>query len=244
MKYLTITLVLAFTGMFLLWPGTEELEPEEFADALQHTEEKILIDLRSAREFSNGHIPGAINIDANWPTYKWRIAELDTGLRLFLYTGNGYLDEKPAVIIRSRRFRSVTLLKGGINNWIGQGYSVTPKELIAPPELAFADFSRMLDLEHLVIVYFYLPGNNKCRNMEHVLDELALAYRDTIRILRIDIDRYKYLATEMGIEDVPVLQFYQNGNLCETIEGIFTKDAIESRFRLQEYVNDTPALIY
>jgi thioredoxin 1 len=236
MKYLIITVLLVTTGMYVLWPGTKELEPQEFAEALEHTPNAVLIDVRSSRDFSKGHISGATNIDTGWPTYKWRVAELDTTLHVFLYCQDGGRSTGAAAYMRSKGFVSVTVLKGGLKRWLGEGYALTPEELIAPLELTFGDFSRMLDLEHLVIVDFYLPGDRNCRKIEPVLDEISSDYHGKIKILRIDIDRYKHLATEMGIESVPTLQFYENGNLCATIEGVNGRDRIEGEFRLREYV--------
>jgi rhodanese-related sulfurtransferase len=241
MKYVTITLFFAaVTGMYFLWPEPTELEPQEFAGALEKTPNNLLIDLRPSRDFSKGHISGATNVDSGWPTYKWRIAELDTSLQIFLYCQNGERSAKTAAYMRSQGFGFITVLKGGLKSWLSKEYTLTPEELVPPSELTFEHFSRMLDLEHLVVVDFYLPGDKHCREMAASLDELAIDYGGKIKMLRIDIDLYKHLATEMGIESVPTLQFYENGNLIKSIEGVHDKDRIEDAFRLKEYC--TPAV--
>ncbi|ASS50409.1 MAG: hypothetical protein A3D31_12645 [Candidatus Fluviicola riflensis] len=236
MKYASITfLVVIGAGTFFLWPETMELEPQEFSEALQSQKNEILIDLRSEKEFSEGHIPGATNFDWKSPTWKWRIDELDSTCPVFIYCQKGERSARAVAYLSTKGFQSVTLLKDGLVRWSNEKYPLTPQELWPPEELTLKEFSWMLDLEHLVIVDFYLPGDKNCRAIETTLDELAITYSGSIKILRINIDRYKHLATEMGIESVPILHFYENGNLAGQIEGVNGKDRIESEFDLKEY---------
>jgi rhodanese-related sulfurtransferase len=235
MKTVIVILILAATGIYFLLPEKNELTPKEFSEALQSKGNKILIDLRSDYDFSKGHIPGASNIDPNWGTYEWRIAELDTDQDVFIYCQNGEQSKKSAAYLKTQGFNSVTMLKGGLKQWTKEEYILTPEELIPPPELTFKDFNRLLELEHLVIVEFYLPGDRNCRDMGAILDELALSYEGAVKILRINIDNYKYLAIEMEIEFTPTLQFYENGNLCGTLEGVIEIDHIKNTFHLKEY---------
>jgi rhodanese-related sulfurtransferase len=235
MKTTLFILILAATSIYLLLSKNDILDPQEFAEALKHRENTILIDLRSGDDFSNGHIFGATHIDYGKSTYKWRIAELDTKQDLFIYCKDGKRTKEAAVYLESQGFNSVTVLKGGVKAWLDEGFTLTPEELIPDPKLTFESFSRMLDLEHLVIVDFYLPGDLNSRAIEPVLDELAITYDKKIKILRIDMDHYTYLAAEMEIEYPPTLQLYENGNLCIALEGVLNKKDIEDAFRLKEY---------
>lgn len=230
-------LVASAFGTWLLWPGAEELDARAFADKLATTENALLIDVRTSEEFAAGHIPGALNISYNSPAFRWRIDELDTSSPVFLYCAAGSRSLKAGEYATSKNFASVVLLSGGFTAWQKEKLQQTPPELVPPAELTEATYSRFLDLEHLVIVYFYLPWDKNCRKTGAVLDELAIAYKGKIHVLRIDIDTYKYLATEMGMEAVPVFRFYENGNLTGTLEGPATAAAIEERFKLQEYVD-------
>lgn len=100
--------------------------------------------------------------------------------------------------------------------------------------MKFTDFCDLLAPERQVIVAFYLPEDTSCQTVLAALDELALVYKGKIKILRIDIDTYKYLVTEMGIDLVPTLQFYENGNLNGTIRGVHRKEYIDEDFQLKE----------
>ncbi len=234
-RTLLFILLLAATSVYLLLSKKDILAPEDFAEALKRGENTILIDLRSVNEFSNGHIFGATHIDFGLSTYEWRFAELDTEQNLFIYCKDGKRSKEAAIYLESQGFNSVTVLKGGLKAWLNEGYTLTPEELIPPRELTFVGFNRILDMEHLVIVDFYLPGDQNCRTIEPVLDELAITYSGKIKILRIDMDHYTYLAAKMEIEYTPTLQLYEYGNLCEVLKGITNKKRIEDAFRLKEY---------
>lgn len=234
MKTIVALLILAGTGIYLLLPQNNELGPKEFADALKSDKDNVLLDLRSAADFAGGHLFGANNIDCSLSNFEWRIGALDTKKRIFIYCQDGYQNKEVLTYLKSQGYHSVTALAGGLNKWLNAGYAVTPEELIPPAELTFDSFSKMLDLEHLVIVQFYLPGDSNCQTVSASLDELALVYNQKIKILRIDIDTYKYLATEMGIDLVPTLHFYENGNLNGTIEGVHRKEYIDEDFQLKE----------
>lgn len=237
---IALALILIGAGVYFLRPQPHELEPQDFSDALESDAEKILIDLRPSAEFLKGHIPGATNIDSGWPTYKWRIAELEPSVNVYLCCGDGKRSAKTAAYMQSLGFDTVAILKGGLKQWDDEGFGLTPQELVPPGELTLAQFSRMMDLEHLVIVDFYRPGDKKCRQIEPALDELTIAYRNKIKLLRIDIDTYKQLVAELGIEAVPTLHFYENGNLTGWTEGANGKDRLEGELGLREYLAATP----
>lgn len=239
MKNAAILLMLTTTlGFWWLWPVTEELGPQEFAEKLTASRDNlVLVDLRTEAEYAESHIPGALNIAYGSPTFKWRINELDSSSALFLYCNNGVRSMKAIDYINTQGFSSVTLLKGGFSAWRKEKLAQTPAELVPPAELTEESFNRLLDLEHLVIVYFYVPWNTNCRAMGPVLDELSIACKGNVHLMRINTDSYKHLATELGIEEGPVLFFFENGNLLETIEGNLTLNKISERFKLREYVD-------
>lgn len=228
MKYLLLlTLGVSSLTGYLLWQTPDQLEPKAFQKALLKNTDALLLDVRTSLEFSSGHLPGAMNVDWLSPAFRWRIAELDTSRAVFLYCKAGGRSSAAAVFLREQGFGRVTELYGGIEQWHAEDLPETPGELIPPAELTFKEFSRMLDLEHHVFVDFYIPWDTNCRKMEPIVDELQIRYYGKVKFMRINIDTYKYLATEMGIENAPVFHFYENGNLTFEWEGVTKRTVIE-----------------
>lgn len=236
----TFIVALMLTGIatiYLLSAPKNELGPEEFSEALKSDRNILLIDLRSVTDFSKGHIPGAINIDSASSAYNWQVSGLETAQKVFIYGQNEERNKQAAAYFESQGFHSVTLLKGGFDAWLNAGYVVTPAELISAAELTLNEFCDILEQEHLVIVCFYLPGNQSCKKIGTALDELAIDYYGKIKIFRIDLETHKHLADQMGIQFSPTLQFYENGTLCETLKGVDEKNIIDHAFHLREYVS-------
>lgn len=212
------------------------LEPKEFKAALKKSPEALLIDLRSAKDFTAGHLQGAMNMDCDLLSYKWRVAELDTTLPVFLYCKDGQQSEKAAIFFHSSGFVSITEMEGGFQMWESEQLPSTPAEVVLPDdELTWMEFSRYLDLEHDVIVDYYIPWNTNCQKMEPLIDELAIKYDKKVKIIRINTDTYKRLAVEQGITVLPTYQFYENGNLTLTLEGITERAVIEKQLKENEY---------
>lgn len=228
-------------SLILFWPTSNEVQPKTFAEKIKAAPTAVVIDMRTADEFSSGHIPGAMHIDWLWPSRERRIAELDTAASVFLYSRYGEYNSKAESYLLSKGFTSVTTLQGGIVKWRTEKFPLTPVEITPPRELelTFNDFSRLLDLEHAVIVDFYIPWDTNCRKTEPIIDAIALEHRKTVKILRINIDKYKHLATEMGIENIPLLQFYENGNLTGEFEGVASRRMIEQQLFLDDYIPTT-----
>lgn len=233
---IAVLIVAAIATIYLMSTQKDELSPQEFAEALKSSENRVLIDTRSGKDFSKGHIPGAVNLDPDVLIHEWQLAGLNAGKNVFIYCQNGEQSKRTVVHLEARRFNSVTRLKGGMNDWLKTGYPVTPEELVPPLKLTFREFSKLLDLENLVIVYFYASGDPNLAAMGSALDELAIDYQGKIKIFRINTDDYTCLAAQMGITFIPTLQFYENGNLCETLKDVDEKELIEKAFHLKTYV--------
>ncbi len=76
-----------------------------------------LIDIRTSKEFFNGHIKNAKNIDVYNPNFKNEINKLDKTKELYIYCRSGNRTGKITKRLEAMGFIKVYDLKGGINNW-------------------------------------------------------------------------------------------------------------------------------
>tara|TARA_B100002019_G_scaffold192062_1_gene166096 strand:- start:335 stop:724 length:390 start_codon:yes stop_codon:yes gene_type:complete len=84
-----------------------------------------LVDVRTLEEFESGHISTAINIDFFSTNFIDKIKEFDTSLNLILYCRTDNRSSKSAKILADNDFNNVYVIKGGIEEWIGQGNPVS-----------------------------------------------------------------------------------------------------------------------
>jgi rhodanese-related sulfurtransferase len=100
------------------------LEPEAFKNELLKTN-IILIDVRTPDEFSEGHLPGAVNIDFYDDNFSGLIKEKASGKTVYLYCALGNRSAKAVKSLEKKNVKSVHL-KGGIEAWKNAGFEITP----------------------------------------------------------------------------------------------------------------------
>lgn len=76
-----------------------------------------LVDVRTAEEYNEGHIPGSINIDV-LKGHEELAATLDPERPVALYCRSGRRSENAGWVLEKAFFRNVIDLKGGYNEWV------------------------------------------------------------------------------------------------------------------------------
>lgn len=98
-------------------PSFRSVDAEQFAREIER-EEVQLVDVRTAEEFAEGHIPGAVNMDVNGVAFEAQIATLDTERPIALYCRSGRRSKVAAEKVAKAGFEVVEL-DGGILSWTG-----------------------------------------------------------------------------------------------------------------------------
>jgi len=93
------------------------LSVAEFAKKLKETPQAQLVDVRTPEEFTQDHLPGAINIDWRNQSFGKQISSLDKSKPVFLYCRSGRRSATAAEKMRKEGFLEVYDLKGGIIEW-------------------------------------------------------------------------------------------------------------------------------
>ena len=99
------------------------LEPTSFK---QKTElaGTVVVDVRSPAEFSDGHLPGALNVDIDNPDFRKMIEKLDTSKTYLLYCHSGGRSHQAAGKMKQAGFKKIFEMKGGFPDWQEAGYPV------------------------------------------------------------------------------------------------------------------------
>ena len=89
---------------------------------VKHLQKKIsrniqLVDVRTAKEFKEGHIGNAINIDFNSPDFEVNIQKLNKSKRVYLYCRTGNRSAKASQKMSILGFRKLYVLPTGIEGW-------------------------------------------------------------------------------------------------------------------------------
>lgn len=90
------------------------------ATQLINNQDAIVVDIRQLKEFSNGHITGAINMP--YTTFKDRMSELSSykNQPIILVCALGQHAGAVGKMLRGDGFQDIRRLQGGISGWQGE----------------------------------------------------------------------------------------------------------------------------
>ena len=102
------------------------LDPAAFKAKTQETE-VIVLDVRTAQEFNEGHIENAININVESDTFLSQIESLDKSKSYAVYCRSGRRSADAITKMANQNFTSLTNLNGGIIDWTNAGFALVTK---------------------------------------------------------------------------------------------------------------------
>lgn len=102
------------------------VEPEEMIEVLT-SKDVHLVDVRTAREFNQGFIENAINIDFSLPNFQAELEKLDSTKPIVVYCRSGRRSGISTNNLVKAGFTEIYDLKNGIINWQKKGYKLIKK---------------------------------------------------------------------------------------------------------------------
>lgn len=211
--------------------GKSSLSAKEFAQKIEDNKEEIVLDVRTPGEFSSGHLSGAVNIDWNASDFGAKAAQLDKSKPLFVYCLSGGRSASAAAALREMGFSTVYEMQGGLMQWRAAQLAEEGGNVNGAAGMSEQEYQTLLNSKALVLVDFYAEWCGPCKKMKPYLDELAGEYKDSLTLLRIDIEANPELTKSMGLEAVPVLKVYRNGKETWTHTGYVEKDEVAAQLK-------------
>ena len=228
MKLFPVIIFSLLIGACSIGQGNETnktlLSPAEFQEATQN-EGIQLIDVRTASEYQQGFIEGALNMDWNGPDFGAATADLDKERTVMVYCLGGGRSAQAATWLREHGFKKVLELDGGMMNWRSVGLPEV-NETASTLGMDMQEYSQLILSNKLVLVDFYAEWCAPCKKMKPDLEALSTELGERIRIARIDVDQNKSLASELKVDALPVLNLYANGKLVWTHKGYLDKEGM------------------
>ena len=89
------------------------------------------------------------------------------------------------------------------------------------------DFQKeVLDYKGLVLVDFWAPWCGPCRMMSPTVEEIGEEKKDTVKVLKMNVDEESATAEKYQIMGIPTLMLFKDGEIIETMVGLQTKESI------------------
>ena len=92
------------------------LSPIEYKAQIQNKNVQ-LVDVRTAKEFNEGHIKGSKNIDFYSAAFNNEFSKLDKEKPVYIYCRSGARSGQSAKKLTTMGFKEIYDLKGGYLNW-------------------------------------------------------------------------------------------------------------------------------
>ena len=80
-----------------------------------------------------------------------------------------------------------------------------------------------------VLTDFWAEWCGPCKMIAPILEEIAVEYEGRIKITKIDVDQHNQMAMQLGVQSIPTLVLFKNGQTVERLVGAMPKERLLSR---------------
>ncbi|RAI99895.1 rhodanese-related sulfurtransferase [Chitinophaga skermanii] len=199
-----------------------------FEKATQQPNIQIL-DVRTASEFSTGHLEGALQADyTKKDEFFERIKFLDKEKPVYVYCLSGGRSAAAAKWMRSNGFANVVEMDGGINAWKQSDLPLQGNPTTA--QMPVEDFDNAIKQEGYILVDVGATWCPPCRKMEPVV-EAWLNTNKQVTLVKVDggndTDVMKYLSATK----LPTFILFKGGKEVWRQEGIVDTETFDAALK-------------
>ena len=99
--------------------------------------------------------------------------------------------------------------------------------------MASASFSELTNSPQPTLVDFHAEWCGPCHMMKPILEQLKKEMGDSVRIIKIDIDKNPAIADQFNVRSVPTLALFKNGQVRWIQAGV--RQVAELKMMIQKF---------
>ena len=104
-------------------PAVKQIDIEQF-DQMRSQKDTIVLDVRTAQEYKQGHVPGSVNLDISDPQFRQKVAQLDKSKTYLVHCARGVRSARATKIMSPMGFAHLFDYHGGFDEWKKSGKPV------------------------------------------------------------------------------------------------------------------------
>lgn len=95
--------------------------------------------------------------------------------------------------------------------------------------MAKSSFKDLINSDRPLLIDFYAEWCGPCKTFAPIIDELKDEMGDTVRVIKIDVDKNQPLSQKLKVMSIPTVMIYQNGELKYEGKGMHTKSDLKKK---------------
>lgn len=222
MKHKSIKVVCVIVLLFtnIIWAKAQDtLSPSNFQQAIANTPNAVLVDVRTAKEYSEGHLPNAHNIDVKGNDFIQKMDSINHDTPLYLYCLAGSRSDAAAKKLKAQGFTHIKQLSGGYLNWKNNNLPIEQATSTNKDAYTQEDLQKVLKAHDRVLVDFGASWCGPCLVLAPKIKKLEKENTGKLYIQKINVDDAKELTQSMNVRSIPLLVLFENGKPVKALEG-------------------------
>lgn len=92
-----------------------------------------------------------------------------------------------------------------------------------------SSFGKLINSKKPVLIDFYADWCGPCKMLSPIIADIKNELKDSIRVIKIDVDKNQELCKKLNVMSMPTLMIFQNGVEKWSTVGVQTKELIKSK---------------